>query len=362
MVVIAGDTILLLSPFQAPGASFSISTFTVDAATDMLAWIVSAEATDTITRLGCNASAIESPPTYKISIQGVSTSAAGTPDGTIKGGGSPASATFVPTVGFDWITLDNSYNVTQGEMIAIVIEYESGTIGASNDAAFALAQITSGFNRGAPLTTTSTDTGSTWTPSTNNVSGEAYGGSSTVYGKPAEDVDDIADDTGTADGILANKFVLPVGMATSVSCVGIEGLSGFASATETFKFGIYDSTGHVTPLAETPTLVDEEINGDSTRVSELYFSNAATLIPGTTYYAGIRRVTGNARVNHWTVAEAADMAAFPLGINCHKSEWDGTDTWTDTDTIRIPGFNLIIRDITEPAGSATVIQSRRSIR
>src|SRR5262245_6559267 len=66
------------------------------------------------------------PPTYRISLQGVDGS--GLPDGTIKGGGSPASATFTPPADtswnstWQWINLSNTYTTAnRGEKLATVI-------------------------------------------------------------------------------------------------------------------------------------------------------------------------------------------------------------------------------------------------
>lgn len=77
-----------------------------------------------------------SSPVLRISLQGAANRI--TPDGTVKGGGSPASATFTPAVGFSQITFANSYNPTAGEILSLVCEYSSGTIGGSNRANIAM--------------------------------------------------------------------------------------------------------------------------------------------------------------------------------------------------------------------------------
>jgi hypothetical protein len=74
----------------------------------------------------------QTPPVYKISLQSVTAAATNAsfpmPSGTILGGASPASGTFEPTVFdlFRTVTLDNPYTTTEGQYVAVVIEYASG--------------------------------------------------------------------------------------------------------------------------------------------------------------------------------------------------------------------------------------------
>lgn len=79
--------------------------------------------------------AITTPPTYRISLQGATDRL--TPDGTIKNGGT-AKVDFVPTVGVSQLTFDTPYTPTPGEALSIVLAYQSGTVGASNTATFVI--------------------------------------------------------------------------------------------------------------------------------------------------------------------------------------------------------------------------------
>ena len=83
-----------------------------------------------ITAIGYNCSSVTSSPTYQCSIQSVSS---GVPSTTVLGS---TTTTFTPTTGWHWVTLANAYTPTLGDVIAMVIEYSSGTIDSSHHAVF----------------------------------------------------------------------------------------------------------------------------------------------------------------------------------------------------------------------------------
>ena len=70
--------------------------------------------------------------------------ASGLPNGTILGGGSPASGTFTPPADttwnslWRWVTLSNAYTPTRGEKLALTIRHSAGTVNASNNSTFTL--------------------------------------------------------------------------------------------------------------------------------------------------------------------------------------------------------------------------------
>jgi len=81
-----------------------------------------------ITSVMFNATAITSPPTYTVSLQGVTSRA--TPNGTVYGGGT-AIGTVIPAVGINTVTLGTAYAGTPGDQIAIVITSASAAAGAT---------------------------------------------------------------------------------------------------------------------------------------------------------------------------------------------------------------------------------------
>jgi len=81
-----------------------------------------------ITGVIFNATAITAPPTYTVSLQGVTSR--GTPNGTVYGGGA-ATGTVIPAVGVNTVTFGTSYAGTPGDQIAIVINSASAAAGAT---------------------------------------------------------------------------------------------------------------------------------------------------------------------------------------------------------------------------------------
>lgn len=351
MTSFGGSTALALGPHNIWGNSISSTTFTIDASTKLLAWIFSAEKTETLTRVGFDVSAFASAPQYKVSIQGVSTTKQTAPDATIKGGGSPASATFTPiATGWRWYDLANSLAVTAGDMLALVIEYDSGTIGASNDATFIVDQFRSAFGMCFPQSTDSTDSGTTWTNSAASAwPAFAYGAAGTVRGYPVENLQSNTLATTTANSIHANKFTIPDGVTDKINCIGLDWFGQYTvAASDTVRFGIYDSSGHASPLAETKTVTKDEIDSSAGQGGRIHFTSGIELLPGSTYYAGARLISGDLRTVLQTMDVAADMAAYPFGTACFHSAW-APSAWTDAPTQR-QFFNLVIEGMTEPAG------------
>jgi len=83
----------------------------------------------TIHQIGINVASKTTPPTYRLSIQGLTGRA---PDGSIKGGGTAKVDTVPATTGWIWNTLDADLAVNDGDKLSIVCAYLSGTVDASH--------------------------------------------------------------------------------------------------------------------------------------------------------------------------------------------------------------------------------------
>lgn len=133
-----GNTPVGRMPFGAHTSSNpAASTVALDAESDVNGFLNFAESTDPILgAIVCASGRVGTPPTYKVSLQGLG--ASGIEDGTIKGGGSPVSKTFTPPADTSWnntvqrIAFDNPYTPTLGEALAVVTKHDSGTVDGSN--------------------------------------------------------------------------------------------------------------------------------------------------------------------------------------------------------------------------------------
>lgn len=305
----------------------------------------------TITHVGFRYGArTGTPPTFKISLQGVDGS--GLPDGTIKGGASPASATFTPPAStawdgtWRWIALDNAYVAAPGELLALVIKYDSGTIDASNKSSFTVT----GTNLTGPCNfpfTIQNNAGARTPQQEQPVYG--FKTASRAYGFPV-----------SATGTIAATSALEVGFALTVDTTfgstekigGIQGLARFPNAGKTIRITLYDTDG-TTVLQQVD--MDSDIYGNSTGTNmyKRMFDEAtlATLTIGNTYYITIYCVdaTGNATVAYAEVDSAADWEAHDGGqmYPYVSRTTPGSGAFTTLATRRLL-INAIVADLVPP--------------
>jgi hypothetical protein len=98
-----------------------------------------------ITAVMFNATSITTPPTYTVTLQGVTSRA--TPNGTVYGGGT-ATGTVIPAVGINTVSLATPYSGTPGDQIQIVIN--SASAGAGATATIATRVTSAGGSFGLP--------------------------------------------------------------------------------------------------------------------------------------------------------------------------------------------------------------------
>lgn len=336
-----------------PANDLSLQNFAMNHAGDQIEFLIQAKEAISITRLGFrSASKTGTTPTYKISLQGINSS--GRADGTIKGGGSPASATFSPTslswsnATFQWLTLDNAYACTRGEFLAVVIGHDSGTIDGSNY--MSVTTTTTNAVHRFPCYVTYDGNTSTATRSGTPLVG--YGSSGTAYGAPIQSASQTSFNSGSAADELATRFTLPSGWGNTYQVAGFRMLGAFAAGGTT-KFNLYSGGGASdTTVIASATFTHDYVSSNSGGNFLFYFSDTTipTLNFGSTYRLGIQpQGAQNVTINWMGVASQADFEAFPMGQNFgYSSRVDGGN-WTDDLTQRL-AIEPILVDITEPSG------------
>lgn len=304
----------------------------------------------TITEVGFRyTSRTGTPPTYRISLQSVSTTTVGIPTGTILGGGSPASATFTPPAStawnatFQWVTLANAYTCARGEMLAIVIDYSSGTVDASNFGSFTLNM----WHKSHRPWAASYD-GAAWSKIHN---GPVYGyrTASATYGHPFIN-GLVISTTSTANDELAARFVLPNGTTSTYTLVGARWYGKNSTATGSQQMILYSGTTEL----QNVTLDAEQFQAvDAIGTMECYFdeSSLTALTPGTEYRLSLKLITGWLSLYSATYAAAQDAATNPLSPYLSTRN---AGAWTDT-TTSVPRLELIFDDVTASAGGGLLI-------
>jgi hypothetical protein len=308
-----------------------------------------------ISRLGFRySSRTGTPPTYKIALQGVNGS--GNPDGTIKGGESPASATFTPPADdtwsgtWQWISLDNSYTPSQGELLAVVIAYDSGTIDASNYSTFTTALNNISNRPGRPYGITN-DNGSRSRIATPPIFGA--GGTSSSWGTPVKAIYTTQISVSTSPDEQAVAFSLPSGSCNTYQVAGVRVGGTNAAAGKTYLVTLYSET---TPLQQITVDSDQVSNVGTYTLMQFTFSETtlSTLSCGTTYRIGLapQESSANFSLHGLTVGAATDLSAYPGGTAWYLSTRTDSGNWTDDQTTR-PLAELIIANLTEASGGGT---------
>lgn len=291
------------------------------------------------------------PPSYLISIQGVD--ASGNPDGTIKGGGTPASKIFTPPAStawnstWQWIALDNSYTPSRGEGLSLVISYSSGTIDASNNGSFTTGVSGMWSTSGKPYGITNVAGSRTRTSSL-----PVFGlkGASLVYGLPIAAASSVTYDTGSSPNEYGVKFTLTRDMGDMIA--GIAASLRPAAAGKTGALSLYDGT----TALQTITVDSDALRAAATTNSlcRLLFSDAtlSTLTYGNTYRVALKanEASSSWALTTYDMADAASMAVFPYSNDmCLTTRAGGA--WTD-DTTKRPAIELLFAPFTEPGSGS----------
>lgn len=332
-------------PFTA-GIALSTSNLNLNASTVSYAVTFRSETTDPITRLGVRRGSVTgTPPTYKISLQGVN--ASGDPDGSIKASGN-ASNSFLgaslTNVAFNWLTLTSSYTPSRGELLAIVVEYVSGTVDASNF--LAASTNSSGANvRLNEFPHYSTGASGVYTR-TNNTPIFGYGTATTAYGWPVNTYATTTINNSEAGAL----FSLPSGWGSTFKVAGVRFFVSTIIVGKTLTANLYRGGG----VSDTSVLQSVDMDTDLLAATnggflDCIFDEAtlSTLLFGSPYRVSLSTAdASNQILRHITVTDAADMAALQMGAQFTLSTRSGGD-WTDTNTSRLL-CELILADISAP--------------
>lgn len=341
------------------GAAGALTTFALDQNADAFENVFQTPDAITITKLGINfasftAGFVGLSPNYKISLQGVDSS--GNPDGTIKGGGSPASKEFNATGWsnntFHWITLDNAYTCSRGEYLALVVKYSSENGGASPDGSFDFItlNVTATYLVNFRFPYGISNNSGSRTRLTTFPSIYGYGSSSKKYGNPYQTALSQSI-TGSAE--FGAVFTLPAAWGNTFKVAGLKFFST-AAAAGGLTVTLYDggAAGDTTVLQNAS--YDTDLSQATTAgIRTIYFdeSTLSTLKYGSTYRVAIGASSGTHTLSGIVLGAADDADAFPLGQSAYGTTRSGGN-WTDATTNR-PFIELILDDLTG-TGSAFV--------
>lgn len=340
----------LLLPMGMPftsGIALGNGTINLNASTVSYAVTFRSLTTAAITRLGIRrSSVVGTPPTYKISLQGVNSS--GDPDGVIKASGN-AMATFLGAslaAGWNWLSLTSSYTPSRGELLSIVVEYSSGTVDGSNF----LVPVSNapGANvRLQEFPAYSTGASGVYTRTQNNPI-YGYGTSTTAYGWPLNSQSTTTINSSEAGAL----FTLPSGWGSTFKVAAARFFMSTIVVGKTMTATLYNGgeVGDTTPLQTVD--IDTDLLNTTGGFLDCVFDEAtlSTLNFGSAYRIALSTAdASNQIIRNITTAVADDMAAWQLGGQFNLSTRAGGN-WTDTPTSRLL-CELILADITGGGGA-----------
>ena len=303
----------------------------------------------TITRLWHYCTAATNPPVLRISLQGVD-SATGFSDGTIKGATNNALNIFTPTAASGgWLTLGESYACTRGELLAIVVEYSSGTIDATHQANLNYAS-TNGAAGFPYVITTNTGTRS----KVSNWPIYGYGSASKAYGVPIQAANSPTFNLTSSPDEYALRFIVPTDWCSTFKICGVLALFSPNPASTSFDINLYDSDGSTVLQQLTYDSDITASNITTARASEYWFptSTLATLNAGTTYRIGVVPASStNTLIANFATLSNDDMDALYMGKEWYQSSRTDAGAWTDIPTTR-PYIVPIFADLTSGGGAA----------
>jgi hypothetical protein len=345
------------------GTSATPTVVALDASGKKVGYVFIAVEDDTITHLWAWASTITSPPVYRISLQSIDLSA-GIPSGTILGGGSPASGTFTPVAGAQWVALANPIAVTAGSPYAIVIDYSSGTIAATtNTASFAVSMASLSEGRHGLPYTVQDATGSNWSKAgslTNNICIFGYKSATHSYGLPVSG-SKVSDSALASSGHRATlKLTMPAGHGASYKVSKIRATMLTGTTGGTWKVGIWDAAGTELASVTVDTDLVYNLNNERSISCPLPSASRPTLLFGTPYYFGVERVDRNISLINLDLLQNSDLSALPGGDGWFLATWNGS-AWTEFQAQR-PLIELALADWTAGGGGIAALTGGGLVR
>ncbi len=329
--------------------------FALDASGDKVGWIVTAPVAITVDRIAaCFDSKAGTPPTYSYSLYGITT--AGVPDTTKLGATNNATGTHAPTAvsnnTFHEVTLSESVAFNAGDKFAIVIEYSSGTINASNYAQYrhGFTNLTSNYDYGIGYSLTNT---ASWTKQGGSLPVILFGDGTNWYGNPLSGGRTTRSfNTGTSPSEEGFKFVAPAfGSLSTYKLRGVRiGLTlSVTSNTQNINLNLYAGSGASDTTQTQTVAIDTDCFVAPTSFSPkdlLFTGTAPTLTAGTTYRVSwSASSTGSHSVYSLPLTSASHVTALGLGSTLHRTHRAGGN-WTDVTTEVPMILGLIVEDLT----------------
>lgn len=338
--------------------------FSLDASGDKVGWIVRAPEAITVDRIAlCYNGKTGTPPTYRYSLQGISST--GNPSGTVLGATNNALATLAPTAisndSFHELTLSESVAFSAGEKFSIVAEYSSGTVNGSNFASYRYGypNLANNYDFGDAFGYSLTNTAS-WTKQIAYLPVVLFGDGTNWYGNPFTGARTARNfSTSSSPSEYGLKFIAPaIGSLATYKIRGLRLglLMSVASNSQTIGLNLYEGGGASDTTQTKTTSIDTDCFMASTSFSpkDLIFDGTApTLTAGNTYRISMTASSVNGHsIYTLPLTSATHVSALGWGSTFCRTDRAGGN-WTDTDTQVPLVFGMYLEDLAGSGGTTS---------
>lgn len=268
-----------------------------------------------------------------------------------------------------WITLANSFSVTEGQEYGIVLWNSLGTDALNKITVN--GDLTAYGIQGLPAFVSCA--AGVWSkPATNNLAMMGLQSSTAAYGAPFTTSSVFTNNTFGATVESGFSFTLPTNFCSTYKLRGVHGLFTMpaTSATNTVQMNLYSSPGSSpVQLAKSNLIVTDRSQRFGIALCSFNFTSEPVLTAGTKYAIGFSTTTAAAGgAFSLAVATASDFSAWAgqqnfafstRTVNAFANIDGGTATgnFADTATKRT-WIDLIFSDLTAPTGGGGYSRSR----
>lgn len=333
-------------------------TITFDATNDKLAWVGQAVVTDAVKKVTFRTGTLTTGCTMEIRIETVG--ADGKPTGTLWGANTNGTVAVSAATTQYTVTLTSNASVNKGDIFAIVLQYNSGSIPnftvtiqptsmTGSDSPHFPNKVFS--NGGAAYGTIAATSYQMFVEYNTNGIMRHPGLSPFVGGPPLNNVTSASN---------PNEYALRFQVPFKCRCNGAYVALANISAGADYTVSLWPASSSVIGDALATIAMDGDLTETTTRDGYMFvvWASPVILLPNTTYYLGWRADTANnAAPILFTVGAAGDMAAAPGGVQCYQSarNWSGgtAGAWTDT-TTSLPAYGIAIDQLDDGTGNNVI--------
>lgn len=332
LVTIGGNGFLIPHLFGACRRDIHGGGITIDAAGEKAGFVFRVPRTGTIDRVGFTTRAVTTSQTLRVGLETTDTTNY-LPTDTQYGGSAVGTQASPVADTFYEVTLATPATATKGDIIAIVIQFDS-TVGnlvigkIDNEGGSALTS----FPYVVVYTTS-------WAKDS-SVGMHSVRYSDGVYEPIGQNVPtspriDTFFNTGSAADEIGNRFTVPAPMRTP----GI--FSGVNHISAAIDYVLYEESTVLSTIS-----VAAGLSASGSGYETLYWDSPITLSAGTVYRLVAKPTSGSSiNVREAVMLNNAMLGMIPGGLDWYKTSRADGGSWTDTNTRRIWALSLLIDQI-----------------